>query len=112
MSDDETEVAVVHSGDQDRYELTVDGQQAGFAEYVDRDGQRIFHHTKVGAEFGGRGLGSVLVGRALADTKAAGLRVVPVCSFVQKYLESHHDVDDIVDAVTPEAQAAVRQRTE
>jgi len=53
MPDDETEVAVARSGDQDRYGITVDGQPAGVTEYV----------------------------------------------------------DDIVDAVTPEALAAVQERT-
>ncbi|MBA8824747.1 hypothetical protein FHX42_002094 [Saccharopolyspora lacisalsi] len=111
MSDEAPEVTVARSGDRERYEITLDAQQAGFAEYVDRDGQRIFHHTEIGEDFGGRGLGSTLIGRALADTRAAGLRVVPVCPFVAKYLTSHHDVDDVVDKVTPEALAAVRERT-
>ena len=111
MSHDETEIVVARSGDRDRYGLTVDGQQAGFTEYIDRGGQRIFYHTEIGADFGGRGLGSALIGRALADTRAADLRVVPVCPFVKKYLESHHEVDDVVDAVTPDALAAVRDRT-
>jgi uncharacterized protein len=59
---------------------------------------------------GGRGLASALISQALADTRAAGLRIVPVCPFVKKYLTRHHEVDDVVDAVTPDALAAVRQR--
>lgn len=108
---DEPEVAVARSTDRDRYEITVDGTPAGFAEYLDRNGKRVFFHTEIGADFGGRGLGGTLISRALADTGAAGLRIVAVCPFVAKYLKSHHEVDDLVDKVTPDELAAVRERT-
>ncbi len=110
MSEESAEAAVARSSDRDRYEITSDDRLAGFTAYVDRGGQRIFFHTEIGEDFGGRGLGSVLISRALADTREAGLRIVPVCPFVKKYLESHHEVDDVVDKVTPDALAAVRER--
>lgn len=111
MSDESSEVDVARAAGRDRYEITLDGQQAGFTAYVDRDGRRIFHHTEIGEDFGGRGLAGKLVGHALADTREAGLRIVPVCPFVKKYLERHDEFDDIVDNVTPEALAAVREGT-
>lgn len=111
MSNDSSEIAVTRPSGRDRYEVTVDGQQAGLTAYVDRGGQRIFYHTEIGEDFGGRGLGSTLISHALADTRAAGLRIVAVCPFVKKYLENHHEVDDVVDKVTPDALAAVRERT-
>ena len=58
--------------------------------------------------FAGRGLAGQLVSAALADTRAVGKRIVPVCPYVAKYVKSHHDFDDIVDRVTPQALAAVR----
>ncbi|GAA1212646.1 GNAT family N-acetyltransferase [Prauserella alba] len=111
MSDDAAAAEVAKAADRNRYEISVGEQPAGFTEYVDRGGQRIFYHTEIGDNFGGMGLGSTLIGHALADTRAAGLRIVPVCPFVKKYLERHHDVDDIVDKVTTDALAAVRERT-
>lgn len=111
MSEESAEVAVTQSSDRGRYEITVDHRQAGFIEYVDHNGQRILYHTEVAEGFGGRGLGSTLIGRALVDTRAAGLRIVAVCPFVENYLASHHDVDDVVEEVTPDALAAVRERT-
>ncbi|WP_017975375.1 GNAT family N-acetyltransferase [Actinopolyspora halophila] len=111
MADDSPEVAVTRSTDRDRYEITVDGREAGHVSYLDRAGQRVFHHTEIDEEFGGRGLGSSLIGHALADTGAAGFRIVPVCPFVARYLERHHDFDDLVDQVTPDVMAAVRERT-
>jgi len=110
MPEERTEPTVTRSTERTQYELTVDGERAGLAAYIDRDGQRIFHHTEIGENFGGRGLGSTLIGRALADTRAAGLRIVAVCPFVAKYLEKHHEVDDVVDPVTDEVRAAVREQ--
>lgn len=36
--------------------------------------------------------------------RALGLRIVPVCPYVAKYLTKHHDFDDITDPVTPEVR--------
>lgn len=46
---------------------------------------------------------------ALADTRTAGLRIVPVCPYVAKYVQTHHEVDDLLDPVTPAALAAVTE---
>ena len=91
----------------DRFEVSADGVVAGFAQFVDHDGRRVFFHTEVGEEFGGRGLASTLVAAALEATRADGMRIVPVCPYVKKYLGTHHEVDDLVDPVTPDALAAV-----
>ena len=73
----------------DRFEISVDGTRAGLAQFVDADGRRIFFHTEVGDEYSGQGLAGTLVARALDDTREAGLRVVPVCEYVQGYVEKH-----------------------
>ncbi|NYG38093.1 GNAT family N-acetyltransferase [Janibacter alkaliphilus] len=93
--------------DPDRFEITTDGQVAGFTQFVEKGDQRIFFHTEIGEEFGGRGLASTLVAAALEATRADGMRIVPVCPYVKKYLGTHHEVDDLVDPVTPDALAAV-----
>ncbi|EGD53520.1 GNAT family N-acetyltransferase [Gordonia neofelifaecis] len=85
-----------------RYDILVDGEQAGFTMFIDRGTQRIFPHTELDDRFSGRGLSSILVREALADTRAAGRRVVPVCPLVARYVSKHDDVADIVDPVTPE----------
>lgn len=90
-----SEPAVTH--DNGQYKITVDGEQAGFADYIERGDQRIFHHTVIDKAFGGRGLAGILVGKALADTRAAGKRVVPTCSFVEAYITKHPEFADLVD---------------
>ena len=65
----------------------------GRADFQDRDGkegpERIFFHTEVGEEYGGRGLASLLIRQALFDTTSAGRRIVAVCPFVKGHLEKH-----------------------
>jgi predicted GNAT family acetyltransferase len=92
----------------DRFEISVDGVRAGLAQFVDTDGQRIFFHTEVGDEFEGQGLAGELVSGALDATRAAGLRVVPVCPYVKRYVGRHEEYADLVDPVTHDAVAAVR----
>ncbi|MFD4369174.1 GNAT family N-acetyltransferase [Rhodococcus sp. NPDC058521] len=103
--------SVRNATDLHRYEIEEDGTLAGFTEYVDKGGQRIFFHTEIGEEFGGRGLASTLIREALTDAVSAGLRIVPICSFVARYVGKHDDFADSVDAVTPETEQAVKERS-
>lgn len=98
----ESAPAVTHAPQALRYEIHLGQELAGFTEYRDdENGRRIFFHTEIGERFGGRGLAGRLVGEALTDTRAAGLRVVPVCPFVKKFVRGD-DYADIVDPVTPQ----------
>ncbi|HEX7321479.1 MAG TPA: GNAT family N-acetyltransferase [Mycobacterium sp.] len=93
-----------------QYEIAVDGVRAGLAAYVDTGTQRIFHHTEIDEAFGGRGLGTKLIAAGLADTRADGRRIVPVCSFVEAYLDKHPEYAGVVDPVTPQVQATLEAR--
>ncbi len=51
-----------------------------------------------------------MIGEALAATRDAGLRIVPKCAMVAKYLEKHHDFDDAVDPpVTADTESYLEQ---
>jgi hypothetical protein len=90
--------AVTDAAGQSRYEITADGTLAGFAEYRDIDGARVFTHTEVFDEYEGKGIGSTLVRAALDAVRAAGGRVVPLCPFVHRYIEDHpDDYGELVD---------------
>jgi predicted GNAT family acetyltransferase len=102
-----SEPDVAHSPHRHRYEISVDNDLAGFAEYLDNGDQRIFYHTEIGESFTGRGLASTLIHSALSDTRALDKRVIPVCPFVAGYVRKHHDFDDGIDPVTPAVMAAV-----
>lgn len=77
------------------YTVSVDGGVlAGRADFVDPPqaaDERIFFHTEVALEFGGRGLAGLLVREALADAIDRGLTVVPVCPLFAAHLKKHGD---------------------
>ncbi len=98
---------VTRQSDPDRYEIEVDEGIAGFAQFVDHGVDRIFFHTEVGKQFGGRGLASILVRQGLDATRADGRRIVAVCPYVKNFVAKNHDWDDLLDAVTDESLAAI-----
>ncbi|MFD9243904.1 GNAT family N-acetyltransferase [Streptomyces sp. NPDC059556] len=87
-----------------RYEILVDDQRAGLTAYRDRDDRRVFFHTEIDDAYAGQGLASILVEQALTDVRASGMRIVPVCPYVAKFLKKHEEFADITDPVTPEVQ--------
>lgn len=96
-------VPVVERVDADhRYEIMIDGRRAGLTEYRDRGEQRVFFHTEIDDAFAGQGLAAQLVQRALTDVRESGKRIVPVCSYIAKFLKRHEEFADITDPVTPD----------
>jgi predicted GNAT family acetyltransferase len=91
-----------------RYEVTVDGELAGFAQYADHAGVRTFLHTEIDDRFEGHGLASVLVREALADVRAHGKRIVAECPFVRSYVERHPEVADLLAPGPGDATAETR----
>ena len=79
MADKDTQKEV-HE-EQGRFVITVDGAEAGFAEYQDLDnGVRNFNHTVVDSAYKGQGLSKILIKEALDNAKSNNLSVKPTCS--------------------------------
>lgn len=96
---DELNVTVVNRPEEHRYELLVANEHAGELVYRERGGNVVaFLHTEVDPARRRRGLGSLFVREALDDARARGLRVVPVCPFVDAYVKRHPEYDDLVVA--------------
>ncbi|MCC5574285.1 N-acetyltransferase [Microtetraspora sp. AC03309] len=87
---------IVHDAAASRYELLLDGEVAGFAEYRLSDDTIVFTHTEIREEFEGKGLGSRLVGGALDQVRETGRTVVPKCPFVARYIERHPEYRDLL----------------
>lgn len=104
-----SDISVQDNTEKHRYDIFDGDAHAGFSVYKDFDGgQRIFFHTKVFDEFGGKGLAGILTRAALGATVAGGRRIVPVCPYVVKWVEGHDDFADSVDAATQEHIDAVK----
>ena len=80
-----------------RYQLLVDGTEAGEIDYDLVEGRRVLTHTGVRDGHEGQGLAGTLARRALDDARADGVQIVAVCPFVASYLDKHPDDQDLVD---------------
>ncbi|MEV4171699.1 MULTISPECIES: GNAT family N-acetyltransferase [unclassified Nonomuraea] len=91
-------IEVVDNSTESRFEILVDGKVAGFADYLLLPTKIVFTHTEVLPAYEGQGLAGKLVGHALQASADTGLRVVPRCPYVAKYIERHPEFKDLVDA--------------
>lgn len=78
-----------------RYELLLDGEVVGVADYHESGDALVFPHTEIAVEHRGRGLGAVLVRAALDDVRRARRVVVPTCWFVRDFLDANPDYADL-----------------
>ena len=81
-----------------RYEILVDGEVVGIADYDDAGENRVFPHTYVEPAWRGRGLAEELVRYALDDVRAAGRRIVPECWYVAQFVGDHPEYADLLAA--------------
>lgn len=88
---------------QNRYEIHVDGELAGFGDYRLGRGRIAFTHTEIGAGFSGRGLARTLVADELADVRRRGLAVLPFCPYVRGVIASNPE--KYLDLVRPRDRA-------
>ena len=100
---------VVHHPHRHRYVLLADGRELGFTQYIDSGDDRVFVHTEIDPAEEGHGYGSTLIRGSLQQVREEGLRIAATCPFVTAWLEKHHDFDDIVDPVSIEMRASLRE---
>ena len=95
-------ITVQDNVDDSRFEITVDGELAGFVDYR-RDGDEYaLPHTRVYPQFEGRGIGRTLVNGALEEIAARGGTVLPYCPFVPPVMRDNPEFVELV----PEDQRA------
>lgn len=97
MIDGMTEnVSVSDAPDRKRYEATIDGAVAGYAEYLTTGPLTVFTHTEVEPAYEGRGVGSALARYALDDMRAREQQVLVVCPFVNQWIGRHPEYADLI----------------
>jgi predicted GNAT family acetyltransferase len=90
------ESVVNDNPDKHRFEVSADGQVAGFSAYRLRDGAITFTHTEIDPSFEGKGLGSTLARAALDEARSRGLRVYAQCPFIAGYIDKHPEYQDLL----------------
>lgn len=80
-----------------RFEIDLGDGSYAFAEYNLIPGKVMFTHTEVPKAHEGKGLGSALIRFGLAEARARGLKVIPICPFFAAYMQRHEEVQDLLD---------------
>ncbi len=76
--------------DRKQFELAVEGHTARI-EYMIMADKIFLTHTEVPAELEGKGIGSIIVKLALEEVERRGLKLIPLCPFVGKYITRHQE---------------------
>ncbi len=75
-----------------------EGDYVAVLEYRLRDGNRlVLTHTGVPPHLEGKGVAALLARTALDYAREHHMRVVPLCSFVQAYLQRHPEYADLIE---------------
>lgn len=85
------------SGSKGRYWLTQGGATAELTYSILSPTKIIADHTEVPPALRGGGAGQALVARMVADARAEGVRIVPLCPFVNAERRRHPEWADAFD---------------
>ncbi|MFI6288373.1 GNAT family N-acetyltransferase [Streptomyces sp. NPDC051018] len=88
-------IEISDSSSAHRYEARIDGQLAGFADYMRTKELIAFVHTEVDPSYEGRGVGSALARAALDAARTDGLKVLAVCPFISGWMARHPEYQDL-----------------
>ncbi|WP_227284286.1 GNAT family N-acetyltransferase [Boseongicola sp. H5] len=90
-----SEIAREIAGSKGRYVLQQDGAEAELTYSIASPTLIIADHTGVPDALRGTGAGEALVERLVADARAEGVRIVPLCPFVKSQFRRHPDWADV-----------------
>jgi len=86
--EDNNELVLKDNTDRKQFELSVEGFTARI-EYMIMSNKIFLTHTEVPRELEGKGVGSKIVKLAFEEIEKQGLKLIPLCPFVAKYLTKH-----------------------
>ncbi|MCW5662722.1 MAG: N-acetyltransferase [Piscinibacter sp.] len=86
---------IEHDAHIGRFQTRVHGHLC-VCDYRLRDGVMVITHTEVAPELEGQGLAAELVRAALGHARTQGLKVRPLCSYVQAYMRRHPETQDLL----------------
>ena len=79
-----------------RYATTINGDEAEMTYSRAGKTRIIIDHTGVPDSMRGMGIGKKLVAAAVADARAEGFKIIPLCPFAKATLEKHSEWRDVV----------------
>lgn len=106
MDQEAAATSTTDNPDLNRFEIRVDDELAGFANYRRRGDRLIFTHTEVDDAYSGQGVGTQLARDALDTVRKRKEKLVALCPFIAAFLEQNQEYSNLVDA---ELTAALRR---
>lgn len=103
MSIEPADIALEETASKGRYVYRRDDDLAEMTFSKAGEGLVIIDHTEVPATFRGEGVGVALVGRAVADARAAGKKILPLCPFAAAQFRRHQEWADVLQGRRAEA---------
>lgn len=97
MSMDPTAIEREDGPSKGRYVYRGDGSEAEMTFSKAGAALIIIDHTGVPDAFRGQGVGAVLVARAVADARTAGVKILPLCPFAAAQFRRHGDWADVLN---------------
>ena len=95
-SDQTSSIQVSHDTEAQRFVAALDEGEAELSYRRPDDATIDLTHTHVPREARGEGVGEALVRAALSYAREEGLRVIPTCPYVSRWLAEHPEERDIV----------------
>ena len=92
---EEHDIRREQTGSKARYVIERDGDEAELTLSITAPDLVIADHTHVPDSFRGTGAGRALVERLVADARAEGFRIVPLCPFVNGLRHRHPEWADV-----------------
>jgi predicted GNAT family acetyltransferase len=101
----QAELVLRDNVDRDRYEITLaeNGTRVAIITYRRSDVWIALLHTGVETAFEGQGMGSRSARLVFADARERGLKIIPKCPFILRWLERHPEEHDILLRPLPSA---------
>lgn len=89
------EPALINNESIHNFEMTIDGHRS-FIDYRINGGKVHLIHTEVPKELEGKGVAALLVQKTFEYLEERGLKIVPICPYVQHFLKRHPEWNRIV----------------
>ena len=90
------EQRVVNNADQRQYELWLDDQRIGLADYSINDDVITIPHVETAPTHRGRGYAAALLDGVVADARQHNLQIRPVCPYAASYMRQRPDTHDLL----------------
>ena len=89
-------IELEETGSKGRYVYRAEGAEAEMTFSKAGTQRIIIDHTSVPDAFRGKGVGLRLVERAVADARAAGKKIIPLCPFAASQFRRHPEWADLL----------------